>query len=97
MMSTTHGPTSPGVTKQSMDGVSDAVEVALVHSHLFLRYLLLVVSGRFSWCQKTEKVAAFLAHGPLPWVPGSAEVLVAAVRVGETYMGKKVNSVGWSE
>ena len=72
-----------------MDGVSDAVEVALLHSHLLLRYLLLVVSGRFSWCQEREKVVKFLARGPRRWVPGSAGVLAAAARVGETYIGKE--------
>jgi len=80
-----------------MDGVSDAVKVALLHSHLLLRYLLLVVSGRFSWCRETDKVVKFLARGPRRWVPGSAGVLAAAVRVGETYLGKKVNSVGLPE
>ena len=33
-----------------MDGVGGIVEVTLVHPHLHLRYLLLVVSGRFSSC-----------------------------------------------
>jgi hypothetical protein len=39
-----------GDPRQSMDGVGGVMEVTLVHPHLHLRYLLLVVSGRFSSC-----------------------------------------------
>jgi hypothetical protein len=39
-----------GDPRQSMDGIGGVVEVTLVHPHLHLRYLLLVVSGRFSSC-----------------------------------------------
>ena len=37
-----------GDPRQSVDGVGGVVEVTLVYPHLHLRYLLLVVSGRFS-------------------------------------------------
>ena len=87
-MSKTHEPTLPGVTKQLMDGVSDAVEVALVPSHMLLRYLLLVVSGRFCRCARglwTEKAAAFLAYGRQRRVPSSARVLAIVVRVGDIF------------
>jgi len=39
-----------GDPRQSMNGIGGIVEVTLVHPHLHLRYLLVVVSGRFSSC-----------------------------------------------
>ena len=50
MMSITQETISPVTQRQSMDGVGGVVEVTLVHPHPHLRYLLLVVSGRFSSC-----------------------------------------------
>jgi len=77
------------------------VEVAFLHSHLLLRYLLLVVSGRFSLCHETESQRRPLHSWPVvlgDGVPSSAGVLSTAVRVGETCyvysIGKEINSVG---
>ena len=45
-----------GDPRQSMDGVGGVVEETLVHPHLHLRYLLLVVSGRFSSCNIMDQL-----------------------------------------